>query len=234
METEKELEVLDSVEQELKGTSTEQQEQKENNSQTKNLVVTPAQQDIMKELAKIDIELEGLEKVTIDEDAFYDQLDDSLTDEEKYLQEEKPKEYLKLIDKKKKEFLKNNLNEDKKNILLEQKKDLELKNAIEVGITEVTAVYKNYNHEEMNKFYYNKLTKEEQQEILKDSASTTEVFKKTYEKYLHKNGKSAEIKNTPAPNTPDLSKVIKQTVKPNQIDDIDSDEEKYKRGLGVK
>ena len=234
MEVAKEVEAFDGLEQELKeNPSSEQQEQKEDNSQTKNLVVTPAQQDIMKELAKIDIELEGLEKVTIDEDAFYDQLDESLTDEEKYLQEEKPKEFLKLIDKKKKEFLKNNSNEDKKNILLEQKKDLELKNAIEVGITEVTAIYKDYNNAEMQSYFNNKLTKEEQKEIMNSSQSTTDVFKKTYESYLNKNGKSAEIKNNPAPNTPDLSKVIKQTVKPNQIDNIDSDEEKYKRGLGV-
>lgn len=234
MEAEKELEVLDSIEQEIKdNSSSEHQEENESNSQAKNLVVTPVQQEIIKELTKIDIELESLEKVSVDEDAFYDQLDESLTDEEKYLQEENPKAYLKLVDSKKKEFLKNNSNEEKKNTLLEQKKELELKNAIEVGITEVTAIYKNYNHIEMQSFYTKKLTKEEQEEIISSSSSTTDIFKKTYEKYLNKNGKSAEIKNTPAPNTPDLSKVTKQSIKGNHISEIDSDEEKYKRGLGV-
>ncbi len=228
------IETLDNLEKEFTDNSTlENQTENENNTQSKNLVVTPVQQDIIKELTKIDIELENLEKTTIDEDAFYDTLDDILTDEEKYLQEENPKKYLKLIDSKKQEFFKNNSNEDKKNILLDQKKDLELKNAIEIGITEVTAIYKNYNHIEMQSFYNQKLNKEEQEVILKNSNNTTEVFLKTYEKYLEKNGKAAEIKNTPVPNTPDLSKVIKQTVKPSQINDIDSDEEKYKRGLGV-
>lgn len=227
-------ETLNDLEKEFTDNSTlENQTENENNTQSKNLVVTPVQQDIIKELTKIDIELENLEKTTIDEDAFYDTLDDILTDEEKYLQEENPKKYLKLIDSKKQEFFKNNSNEDKKNILLDQKKDLELKNAIEIGITEVTAIYKNYNHIEMQSFYNQKLNKEEQEVILKNSNNTTEVFLKTYEKYLEKNGKAAEIKNTPVPNTPDLSKVIKQTVKPSQINDIDSDEEKYKRGLGV-
>jgi hypothetical protein len=121
----------------------------------------------------------------------------------------------------------------KKEYFIRTKRDLELKNAIEVGVTEVTAIYKDYNHTEMQAFWNKKLNKEEQDEILSSSNSTTEVFKKTHEKYLEKSGKKAEIKNTPVPNTPDLSKVIKQSIKPTQISEIDSDEEKYKRGLGV-
>lgn len=230
--TEKELEEVENLEQEF---SSENQTTKANDedSQPKNIVVTPVQQDIIKELAKIDIELNNLEGNTIGEDEFYDNLDEILTDEEKYLQEENPKEYLKLIDSKKQEFFKNNSHEEKKNILLEQKKDLELKNAIEVGVVETTAIYKDYNHIEMQTFWNKKLNKEEQDEILGSSTSTTEVFKKTYEKYLEKSGKKLEIKSTPAPNTPDLSKVIKQPIKANQIDEIDNDNEKYKRGLGV-
>ena len=230
--TDKEIQEVESLEQEF---ASENQTTKTNDedNQSKNIVVTPVQQDIIKELAKIDIELGNLENSSINEDEFYDKLDEILTDEEKYLLEEKPKQYHKLIDIKKKEFLKNNSNEEKKNVLLEQKKDLELKNAIEVGVVEVTAIYKDYNHIEMQTFWNKKLNKEEQDEILSSSTSTTEVFKKTHEKYLEKSGKKAEIKNTPVPNTPDLSKVIKQSIKPTQISEIDSDEEKYKRGLGV-
>lgn len=232
MEVNDELENFENVEKEL-GNNPIPAIEEEKDSNSKNITVTPVQQDIIKELAKIDIELEALEKVTIDEDEFYEKLDELLTDEEKYMQENEPKEYLKLIDSKKKEYLKNNSNEDKKNILLEQKKDLELKNAIEVGVIEVTAIYKDYKHLDMQSFFNNKLTKEEQKEILNSSKTTTDVFKKTYEQYLSKNGKSLEIKNNPLPNTPDLSKVTKQSIKPTQISAIDSEEEKYKKGLGV-
>ena len=232
MEVNDELENFENVEKEL-GDNPIPAIEEEKNSNSKNITVTPVQQDIIKELAKIDIELEALEKITINEDEFYEKLDELLTDEEKYMQENEPKEYLKLIDSKKKEYLKNNSNEDKKNILLEQKKDLELKNAIEVGVVEVTAIYKDYKHSDMQSFFNNKLTKEEQKEILNSSKTTTDVFKKTYEQYLSKNGKSLEIKNNPLPNTPDLSKVTKQSIKPTQISAIDSEEEKYKKGLGV-
>lgn len=232
MEVNDELENFENVEKEL-GNNPIPAIEEEKDSNSKNITVTPVQQDIIKELAKIDIELEALEKITINEDEFYEKLDELLTDEEKYMQENEPKEYLKLIDSKKKEYLKNNSNEDKKNILLEQKKDLELKNAIEVGVVEVTAIYKDYKHSDMQSFFNNKLTKEEQKEILNSSKTTTDVFKKTYEQYLSKNGKSLEIKNNPLPNTPDLSKVTKQSIKPTQISAIDSEEEKYKKGLGV-
>ena len=232
MEVNDELENFENVEKEL-GNNPAPVIEEEKDSNSKNIIVTPVQQDIIKELAKIDIELEALEKVTIDEDEFYEKLDELLTDEEKYMQENEPKEYLKLIDSKKKEYLKNNSNDDKKNILLEQKRDLELKNAIEVGVTEVTAIYKDYKHLDMQSFFNNKLTKEEQKEILNSSKTTTDVFKRTYEQYLSKNGKSLEIKNNPLPNTPDLSTVTKQSIKPTQISAIDSEEEKYKKGLGV-
>lgn len=232
MEVNDELENFENVEKEL-GNNPIPVIEEEKDSNSKNITVTPVQQDIIKELAKIDIELEALEKVTIDEDEFYEKLDELLTDEEKYMQENEPKEYLKLIDSKKKEYLKNNSNDDKRNILLEQKKELELKNAIEVGVVEVTAIYKDYKHLDMQSFFNNKLTKEEQKEILNSSKTTTDVFKKTYEQYLSKNGKSLEIKNNPLPNTPDLSKVTKQSIKPTQISAIDSEEEKYKKGLGV-
>ena len=113
------------------------------------------------------------------------------------------------------------------------KKELELRNAIEIGVLEVTKLYKDYNHIEMQTFYNKKLSKEEQEEILNTSKTTFEVFKKTHEKYLEKNGKSKDIKNTPAPNTPDFTKVIKEPMKNNHISQIDSEDEKYKKALGV-
>jgi Flp pilus assembly protein CpaB len=90
------VEEIDAVEQEFT-TNSQTSENPSNEEQTKNIIVTPAQQDILKEITKIDIELEALEKTTVNEDEFYDKLDDILTPEEKYLQEDNPKEYLKVI-----------------------------------------------------------------------------------------------------------------------------------------
>lgn len=197
------------------------------------IVVNSTQQEIIKELAKIDLELDTLGKQTVSTDEFYDKLDDILTDEEKYLQEENPKEYLKLIDTKKQEFIQSNSNQAKIDSLIEQKKELQLKNAIEIGVREVTGIYKDYNHLEMQTFWNKKLSKDEQDEMLKDAKSTTELFRRTHEKYLEKSGKKVDIKTTTIPKTPDLTKVVKQSIKTNQITEIDSEEEKYKRALGV-
>ena len=81
--TDKEIQEVESLEQEF---ASENQTTKTNDedNQSKNIVVTPVQQDIIKELAKIDIELGNLENSSINEDEFYDKLDEILTDEEKY------------------------------------------------------------------------------------------------------------------------------------------------------
>ena len=235
--TTNEIEAIENLEQELgSNTTTNDTKKEENEDNTANnnaVLFTQAQQDIIKEIAKIDVELEQLNSNTINEDEFYDSLDSILTDEEKYLQEENPKEYLKLVDSKKKEFIQNKSNDSKKFELEEKRKELELRNAIEVGVLEVTKLYKDYNHIEMQTFYNKKLSKEEQEEILNSSKTTFEVFKKTHEKYLEKSGKSKDIKNTPAPNTPDFTKIIKEPMKNNHISQIDSEDEKYKKALGV-
>ena len=230
MEIENEIKDIDNLDKEING---ENQESNIDDNSTNSIVVTQTQQEIMKEIAKIDVELEQLDSTQINDDEFYDSLDETLTDEEKYLQEENPKEFLKLVDKKKREYIASKSNESKKNDLLEKKKDLELKNAIEDGLLQVTKMYKDYNHEEMQTFFSKKLNQEEKDEILNTSKSTFEVFRKTHEKYLEKNGKNKDIKNTPPPNTPDLKNVIKQPIKGEQINNINSEEERYKKALGV-
>ena len=72
----------------------------------------------------------------------------------------------KLVDKKKSEYIASKSNDSKRNDLLEKKKDLELKNAIEDGLLQVTKMYKDYNHEEMQTFFSKKLNQEEKDEIL--------------------------------------------------------------------
>lgn len=237
MDMNKEIEEIEkTVEQNSTATESNMDSKTEEGKDNKpeNIVVTPTQQEILKELTKIEIEIEKLDNQEVNEDEFYDKLDELLTDEEKYLQEEDHKAYLKLLDKKKKEFIKNSSNDEKRKELLEKRNDLELRNAIEIGVVEVTKIYKDYNHNEMQNFFKKKLTEEEQENIIKTSKTTTEMFKKTHEAYLEKSGKKAEIKTTPLPNTPDLSKVATQPVKSDNLTAIDSEEEKYKRALGVK
>ena len=150
MEIENEIKDIDNLDKEING---ENQEPNIDDNSTNSIVVTQTQQEIMKEIAKIDVELEQLDSTKINDDEFYDSLDETLTDEEKYLQEENPKEYLKLVDKKKSEYIASKSNDSKRNDLLEKKKDLELKNAIEDGLLQVTKMYKDYNHEEMQTFF---------------------------------------------------------------------------------
>lgn len=230
MEKNIQSEELDNLE---KGFNEIENQETKSNSEDGNIVVTQVQQEIIKEIAKLDVELEQLNSITPNIDEFYDSLDDLLSDEEKYLQEENPKEYLKLVDKKKQEFLNSKSNDSKKAELEEKRKELELKNAIELGVVEVTKLYKDYNHLEMQTFFSKKLNQEEKDEIINSSKNTFDIFKKTHEKFLEKSGKAQEIKKTPAPNTPDFSKVIKQPITNSQINQIDSEEEKYKKALGV-
>jgi len=196
------------------------------------ITITEKQANIIQELAKIDVQLEELDKATINEDEFYNNLNDVLSEEEKYLQDENIKEYLKIVEKKRKEFIKSKSNDSLKEELLKKKKDLELDNAIEDGRIKITKIYKDYNHDEMANFYKQKLTQEEKDEIEQTSKNTFDVFKKTYEKYLEKTGSKVELKSTKAPNTPHLKNIVKQSIK-NQIDELDSEDEKYKKALGV-
>jgi len=229
-----ELEDIEAVEQSLstKDENIQTQETKEAMDEDETIVVTPNQQDIVKQIAKIDVQLEELEKSTINEDEFYNSLDDVLSEEEKYLQDENIKEYLKIVDKKRKEFIKSKSNDSLKFELEQKKKDLELENAIEDGRIKVSKLYKDYNHEAMENFYRQKLTQEEKDEILQSAKTTYDVFKKTYEKYLEKTGSQIELKSTKAPNIPNLKNIVKQSIK-NQIDEIDSEDERYKKALGV-
>lgn len=191
------------------------------------------QEGILKEIGKIDLEIEQLKSSAVNEDEFYDNLDSLLSDEEKYLAEEDSKAYLKLIDKKKKEFFESKSNDKKIEELEEQKRDLELQNQIEIGLKAVTKLYKDYNHDDMEIFFKRKLNQDERDEILQNSKTTFDVFKMTYEKYLEKNGKKLEVKSVEAPNIPNMNKIIKESIKDRNIDMIDSEDEKYKKALGV-
>jgi len=112
MENINELENLEQVEKELtskdnsENSNSSNSEKQDDDSKDKNITITSTQHEILKEITRVDLEIEKLQTSDVNEDEFYEKLDELLTDEEKYLQEENPKAYLKLVDTKKKSFLK--------------------------------------------------------------------------------------------------------------------------------
>jgi len=215
-------------------TSNNEEVNKETHTQTTNntIEITPKQQEITKQIAIIDNEIDSLKKVTVSIDDFYDNIDDILTDEDRYLQEENPKEYLKVIDKKRKEYFESKANSAEIEKKEKEKAELQYQSDIEDGIKDVTKVYKDYNHTESAKFFASKLSKEQQEEIYKKSANFGEVFKFTHEKYLETNGKQAEIKSQKAPATVNLNNITQTSLKNKDIISIDSEDEKYSKALG--
>ena len=228
---------IENLENDIKGTTQpkgdESSENKDTDVEGNTIEITHKQQEISKQIAIIDNEIDSLSKVTVNEDDFYENIDELLTDEDRYLQEENPKEYLKVVDKKKKEYLDSKSNKEVIAQKQKERDDLQYQSDIEDGIKNVTKVYKDYSHEESAKFFATKLSKEQQEEIYKKSATFADVFKLTHEKYLEANGKKPEVKNTEAPNTIDLSKVTQTSLKNKDILAIDSEDEKYSKALGV-
>lgn len=231
-----ELADLENLEKDVntENTSNNEEVNEEKNAETVNntIEITPKQQELSKQIAIIDNEIDSLKKVVISEDDFYDNIDDILTDEDRYLQEENPKEYLKVVDKKKKEYLESKSNGAEIEKKEKEKAELQYQSDIEDGIKDVTKVYKDYNHTESAKFFATKLSKEQQEEIYKKSANFGEVFKFTHEKYLEANGKQTEIKSQKAPATVNLNNVAQTPLKNKDIIAIDSEDEKYSKALG--
>ncbi|MDX9744789.1 MAG: hypothetical protein RBT59_13285 [Arcobacteraceae bacterium] len=227
-----EIDDLENLEKDVSTGNTSNNEEENTQTISNTIEVTPKQQEITKQIAIIDNEIETLSKVTISEDDFYDNIDDILTDEDRYLQEENPKEYLKVVDKKKKEYLESKSNGAEIEKKEKEKADLQYASDIEDGLKYVTKIYKDYNHNQSAEFFATKLSKEQQEEIYKKSADFGEVFKFAHEKYLEANGKQAEIKNQKAPTTINLNNITQTSLKNKDIIAIDSEDEKYSKALG--
>jgi hypothetical protein len=226
---------LDNLEKEINPdiVNNEREDDKTSEAINNTIEITPTQQEITKKIAVIDSEIATLSKVTINEDEFYENLDEFLTDEDRYLQEENPKEYLKIVDKKKKEYIASKSNNEEIAKKQEERNNLQYEADIEDGIRNVTKTYKDYNHQTSANFFATKLSKEQQEEIYKKSTTVGDVFKLTHEKYLELNGKKVEVKNTPAPATVNLNNITQSSLKNKDILAIDSEDEKYKKALGV-
>jgi hypothetical protein len=88
-------------------------------------VITVAQTETQKEIVKLDLQIEQLQAKSVDMDAFYANIDDHLSEEEQALEFEDKSSYMKLINKKAKEYEEKNSNTTAINELVEKKAELE-------------------------------------------------------------------------------------------------------------
>lgn len=210
----------------------EEEKKEEVSPESKNVTLTPEQVDINNEIAKIDVKLENLEKSEVNLDDFYATLESTLSDDEVQLEFDDKPAYLKIVDKKAKEYVKEHSNVDEIKNLSDKKSELEGIYQRQEGIKAVTQKYPAYNHEIVSDFFANKLTKEEQAKIFDGAQNYEDVYENTYKKYLEKN--PVNIEKSTTPDIPDVNSVRKQSVNTNEIKDGFKDEdEQLQEALGL-
>ena len=198
-----------------------------------NITVTPEQIEINKEITKVDLEIEALEKDNnVDENKFYDTLDEILTDEEQQLEHDNKGDYLKLVSKKKDEYIKANSKDEQIKELKEKITELNGTYQRQAAIIDVSAKYPNYNHKEVLDFFERKLNQDEKDEVFKDAESYSDVYENTYKKFLETN--PANIQSEKTPNIPKVDNVRKESVKGGELGDgLKSEDERLQQALGL-
>jgi len=191
---------------------------------------TNNQIDINKEVAKIEIKLEELQNNnSVELDDFYDNLDEYLSDEEQELEFENKKEYIKLLREKEDEYIKSNSKDSEIETLQNQKKEYENQLLKDEAISQTVSKYPDFNYDKAMKFFEDKLSKSEQNDIFSKSKSYADVYENTYKKM---GGKTVSSKK--APNIPDVNNTRKDSANNQDVNDAMSDEEReFKEALGL-
>jgi len=187
---------------------------------------------IHKEIGKIDAQIETLKSQSVDVGAFYDNLDQHLSEAEQALEFENKSAYMKLVSEKAKAY------EDEKSSAsaiaeLESKKtQMEAVYARNVAIASVSVKYPAYDHEKMIDFFENKISKEQQSSIFDASESYADVYENTYKLFAQSN--KTGIKSESVPPLPNVNNSRRQTVNNQSIDDgLSSEDDKLKLALGL-
>lgn len=201
--------------------------------ESKNITLTPEQVEVNKEITKIDMEIEALEKASsVDTDGFYAELDTHLSDEEQQLEFDDKSAYLKLVAKKEKEYIQSHSKEEELQTKKSEKAELEKVYERQASIVEVSKKYPDYNHATVLDFFENKLNKEEQGKIFAGAKSYADVYENTYKKYIEANPTNIHQENNP--NIPNINKARKQNVSTNELDDgLKSDDDLLQEALGL-
>lgn len=200
---------------------------------TKTTAVTDEQLSINEEITKIDVEIELLEKETVDVSTFYAKLDEHMSEDEQALEFSDKAAYMRLVNDKLKEFEGANSKSEKIQTLKGKKKEKELVYERQSAIVTVSAKYPEYDHSKISDYFTNDLSKVEQEKIIDSSKSYADVFEQAYKKYLEIN--PTNIEKSKSPNIPDVNNIRKET--PNNTDiteSIQSDDEKLQQAIGFK
>jgi len=204
----------------------------ETTPKTETTLVTPEQININKELTKIDLQLESLEKESVDVSLFYDSLEEHLTEEEQALEFDDKPAYMKLVAAKAKEYETTHSKSEDITKLQEEKAELEKVYERQSAIVEVSAEFPEYDHEKVLAFYENDLSKSEQNKIIEESASYKDVYVNTFKKLQEKNPKN--ISKSETPNIPNVNGVRKSPATNQETDDgLSSEDEQLREALGL-
>lgn len=199
---------------------------------TTTTVITPEQITINKDITKLDVQIEALEKVTVDASAFYDNLETELTEEEQALEFSDKSAYMKTVAAKAKEYETKNSKSGEIQELKEKKQELERVYERQSAIVEVSSKYPDYDHAKVLAFYNNDLSKAQQDKIVTASKSYTDVFENTYKQYLTLNPTNVESSNNP--NIPNVNNVRKQNVDSKDIDNgLTTHDQQLQDALGL-
>ena len=195
-------------------------------------VVTPEQITIQKDIAKIDVQIEELEKATVSMDEFYANIENELSEKEQQLEFDDKSAYMKLINEKAREYETKNSNSEALETLTNEKKELEDIYAKQEAIVEVSAKHPEYNHEAMVKYFNEELSKSQQNKIFSASESYADVYENTYKQYIEAN--PANIQDVKAPNIPNVNNTRKQVPTNNDTDgNLMDEDERLKEALGL-
>jgi hypothetical protein len=190
------------------------------------------QNEITKDIIKLDIQIEELKNSHVDTTHFYDNLDTHLSEDEQSLEFENKSAYMKIVAVKLKEYEAKHSNHVKLEELETQKMQLENVHARSTAIMGISSKYPDFNYEAVQAFFDNKLNKDQQAEIYGKSQSYQDVYENAYKMFIEAN--PSNVKQQKAPNIPNLNNVRKQTTTNKAIDDgMVSDDEKLRNALGI-
>lgn len=224
---------------ETEADGTEKDDKKESSSATKKeqhktgtVLQTETQVEINKQIAQIDVKIEALSGKEVDTAAFYENIDEHLSEEEAALEFSDKPAYMKLVNEKLNTYMKEHSSSSELEKLEAEKADLEQIYLRQEGIIAVSQKYPEYDHEKMVEFFLNDLSKSEQKKITDGVSSYAEVYENTFKVFQERN--PSAIASTQAPNIPDVTKARKQPLSPNEADmGMKDGDEELKEALGL-
>lgn len=196
---------------------TEEKQQSSTPTIIKTTSLTDEQINIQKDITKIDIQIEELEKQTVDVEDFYNNIDTHLSEDEQALEFENKPKYMKIVNEKLLEFQKQKSNTKELESLKEQKEELNRVYERQGAIAQVSAKHPQFDYEKVHEFFTTELSKKEQDKIYEDASSYADVYELAFKKMIEQNPKN--IQQERAPNIPDVSKVSKTQPKHKDTDD---------------